>query len=100
MVTFGAADIVADAERDLRREGDGFGTSFASFAVQARRLFIEQGLEGVLICWNERRGEILRDGVLSINIPRWWEEKSSWQFHLSRIVYGIKLAVYAKKKPC
>lgn len=94
MLTCGGADIVADAERDLNRQTDGFATSFAA---QARRLLRLHRIEGILICSNAKGGEMLHDGILSINIPRWWDTKQSWRFHLSRIVHGIKLARYAKR---
>jgi len=94
MLTCGGADIVADAERDLHRKTDGFATSFAA---QARRLLRMHGLEGVLICSNAKGGEILHDGILSINIPRWWDTKQGWRYHLSRIVHGVKLAGYARR---
>ena len=94
MLTCGGADIVADAEREARGDSTGFGSSFAG---QVRRLLIAHGIEGILVCSNSKGGELRQGHVLSINIPRWADESGGLGFHLSRTLYGIRLARYAHR---
>ncbi len=94
MLTCGGADIVADAEREIRGDSSGFGSSFAG---QVRRLLFAHGIEGILVCSNSKGGELRQGNVLSINIPRLAERFGALGFHLSRTLYGIKLARYAHR---
>lgn len=90
----GPGNIVADAMRD---GGIVAGVTGYSFSQQLRRLLVAHGITGVLVTSNPNAGRVEQGGLIFQNLPRRGEGATGLGFHLSRIWYGVRLAVYARR---
>src|SRR5262245_42645439 len=92
----GSGDIVAAHRAQISETPIPSETSI-TFSGQLLEYCRERGIQ-VLALSHNARADNLRDGQLRVeNCPRWSTGKRGFRYHISNILYGIYLAIRAKR---
>jgi glycogen synthase len=93
----GPGNIVAAQRRQLAGESSQIAETCIVFSGQLYEYCRQRGIEALFTSDNGSADRLVAPPVTLINIPRAWETGSGWKFHVSRILYAIRLARIARK---
>ena len=92
----GPGDIVAAQRKLLAGESSKITETSIIFSGQLYEYCRQRGIEALFTSDNGTPDRLAAPPVTLINVPRQWEKSRGWQFHVSRMIYAIRLAKAAR----
>lgn len=95
-MTLGPGDLV----QDFRRHADEQlvrGETSITFSQQAFNLIESRGFQSLAVSYNPRRARFRKGMIETVNLPKPLAGSSGMRYHLSQLLYAVRLTTMAKR---